>query len=309
MLAFCLVFGPVRAFAQSRPGVLRQAQAAYAGRNYQQVVTLLQPALYPNDTFTGDSDRLEAHKLLGLSRYWLSIVAKIAKDPVAYRRHQSAAEKEFVAVLGLRPGFRLTKSQYPDHLVTFFERVRRSVKAASSPLKACETELTYCRDKRGVVKKRFEAYRKKHLTREVISRRILKRHLFLNFVPFGAGQFQNGQPLKGAIFATTQGAMLIWNVSLLILGETSYVRNGSDRYYKRDDASAKARAADFQRMTIASGVLFWSLVAWGIIDALVFYKTTTIIKQRQLIPIGNPNISLSPEIGRDRFVLGLEARF
>ena len=42
---------------------------------------------------------------------------------------------------------------------------------------------------------------------------------------------------------------------------------------------------------------------------MVFYKKTTVVKQRKLIPLGNPNVGLTPSIGPDGLGLSLEARF
>ncbi|MFH2006315.1 MAG: hypothetical protein ABI333_07005 [bacterium] len=291
--------------AQPAGGALTQARAAYDSRSYQQVVDLLGKSLYPRSKFTTEAEEVEAYKLLGISYYWLSVLAKSAPARV---RLEKQAERQYGALLGLRPRFRLKKLQHPDHVLKFFAAVVTKLKAASSPLKALEAELEHCRKKNGLVMTQFSAYRSKCTTKLVVTEKVVKRYFFWNFVPFGAGQFQNGQPLKGTLFAVGQGAMLLMNITALIIGETSYVRNGPDRTVRRDSDS-QSRAADIQKLTIASGALFWSLVVWGVIDAIANYKKSSVVKQRQLIPIGGSNVGLSPSVSKDALTLGVTGRF
>jgi len=199
-------------------------------------------------------------------------------------------------------------NHYTGHLQKFFGAVRKKLKTAASPLKALEAELDFCRKKSLLLSTQFRGYRDKCQSQVLITQHVEKRYYFWNFVPFGLGQFQNQQPFKGALFAITQGLMLALNVTVLILGETTYVRNGPNRTVLQDRKSL-ARASDIQKLTVASGSIFWSLVVWGIIDAIVFYKKTSVIRQKKLIPLGSPNVGLSPSIGNGSLVLNLEARF
>jgi hypothetical protein len=142
----------------------------------------------------------------------------------------------------------------------------------------------------------------------VESEQVVRRQYFWNFVPFGAGQFQNGHTWKGGLFAAGQGFMMVLNVTTLILGETSWIRNGAGRTVKRDEVSLE-RAATLQKIQIASGTVFWALVTWGIIDAVVFYRKTQVIKTRRRVPIEIGGFEITPEVGKDRLVLGLSTRF
>ncbi len=306
VLALVLFLGiPAPSVAQPGGSALNRARAAYTIRKYEQVVKILRPELYPRSKFYTEAEEVEAYKLLGISHYWLSL---LNKKPAEKKLHAKQAERQFSALLTLRPGFKLAKLRYTGHLRKFFNRVRSKLKAAASPLKALEAELDFCRKKNALVSKSFRAYRNKCQSQVLVTEQVVKRYYFWNFVPFGAGQFQNGQTLKGALFAVTQGAMLIVNITALILGETTYVRNGPNRTVLRDRKS-RTRASDIQKLTIASGTIFWSLVLWGIIDAIVLYKKTTVIKRRRLIPLGSPNVGLSPSVGKDSLVLTLQARF
>lgn len=306
VLALVLLLGaPARSAAQPGGSALNPARTAFGVRKYEQVVKLLRPMLYPRSRFATEAQEVEAYTLLGISHYWLSL---LVNKPAEKKTHRKQAERQFSALLTLRPGFKLAKLRFAGHLRKFFETVRKKLKAAASPLKALEAELDFCRKKTLLLGQKFRSYRNKCQNQVLVTQQVIRRYYFWNFVPFGTGQFQNGQPLKGALFAVTQGAMLIVNITALILGETSYVRNGPNRTVLGDQKS-RARAADIQKLTIASGTIFWSLVLWGIIDAIVFYKKTTVIQKKKLIPLGSPNVGLSPSVGKGSLVLNLEARF
>ncbi len=306
VLALVLLIGsPGRADAQPVSSALDRARAAFALRKYELVVKILRPELYPRSKLYTEAEEVEAYKLMGISHYWLSLLSKKPSDK---RMHAKQAERQLSALLTLRPRFRLAKLRYTAHLRAFFKKVRKKLKAAASPLKALESELKYCRQKAALISRSFQKYRGRCRSRVEVTTSIQKRYFFWNFVPFGAGQFQNGQKLKGAIFAVTQGAMLLLNITALIIGETPFVRDDPNRSVANNHKS-RARAADIQKLTIASGTIFWSLVAWGIIDALVFYKKTTVIRHRRLIPLGSPNVGLSPELGSGSLLLSLHARF
>jgi hypothetical protein len=284
---------------------LGRALAEYDARRYRLVITLLRPMLYPRSRLTSEDEEASAYTLLGKSYWWLG---QLEKPGPTRHQHLRDAEQQFSALLSLKPRARLSALIHPKELVLLFERVRKRLTASSSPLKALETELKHCRKSIAGERRRFTAYRRACASREVEVRTVTKRYYFWNFVPFGAGQFQNGHTLKGALFAAGQSAMLLMNISGFIVAETNWVRNGPNRTI-RDDLASRSRAADIQKVQIASGVLFWSMVAWGIVDALVFYKKTTITRDRKLIPLGNANVELMPEVGRDRLMLGLTARF
>lgn len=305
-LAIVLLLGaPAQSDAQPSSTALSQARIAFSVRKYEQVLKLLRPMLYPRSRFATEAQEVEAHRLLGISHYWLSL---LVKKPADKKMHRNQAERQFSALLTLRPGSKLAKLRFAGHLRKFFNGVRKKLKAAASPLKALEAELDFCRKRNLLVAKHFRDYRDKCKTQVLVTQRVVKRYYFWNFVPFGAGQFQNGQPLKGALFAVTQSAILIINITALILGESTFVRNDPNRMVAKDQKS-RARAADIQKLTIASGSIFWSLVLWGIIDAIVFYKKTSVIKEKKLIPLGSPNVGLSPSVGKGSLVLSLQARF
>lgn len=90
------------------------------------------------------------------------------------------------------------------------------------------------------------------------------RSYAVNFIPFGAGQFQNGQRAKGAWFATSQAITAGTSAALFV-----YLSHRYDGYVHPNEAS---RVRTLRHIEIASGAAFFALAAWGILDALVHYE-------------------------------------
>lgn len=293
------------ALAQPSGSVVDRANADYDARRYRQVIDILQPLLYPRSQLASEDEEVTAYTLLGKSYWWLGQLEKPGAERTRLHRE---AERQFSALLSLRPRTRLSALIHPKELLDFYEQVRAKITAKTSPVKALETELQHCRKSLMNERGRYSSYRRRCSSQVFETRTVRRHYYFWNFVPFGAGQFQNGQVLKGGLFAAGQGAMLMMNIGAFIVGETRWVRNGADRTVRRDLRSL-SRANDIQQVQIASGTLFWALVGWGIIDSLIHYKSTSTHRDRRLIPLPEPTVEMMPEVGRGRLVLGLTARF
>lgn len=294
--------------ARSQPTqgtVLARAREAFDRRQYQGAVDLLRPALYPASKFATEDDEAEAYRILGMSYWWL---AQVATDPAARTRLEEDARRELRALLALRPKAEISPLTNPPALSAFLEEVRRRLKTVVSPKKALELELDSCKRTLTRQGQAYEAYRRECRSKVVETERVVRRQFFWNFVPFGTGQFQNGHTLKGGLFAASQGVLLALNVTTLILGETPWIRNGAGRTVKRDEVSLE-RAATLQKIQIASGTVFWALVAWGIIDAVVYYRKTQVIRTRKQVPLEVGGFEITPELGKDGLGLGLTKRF
>ncbi len=312
LVLFALLLSASPARAQSPQNALAQAQRAYDARQYEKVVKLLRPALYPRSRLASEKEEIEAYILLGKSYWWLR---QLSRDPKRRQRLARLAAQQFSALLSLAPGAKLSPLIHPKPLVDFFEQVRKKLTSRTSPIRALETELEHCRKALSDTKKSFKKYRASCRNQVQITRTVKQRHYFWSFVPFGVGQFQNEQPLKGALFAAAQGATLLVNLSLFVLAESPYVLEDWGQDLKTNprtgltDAQAQRRAKRLQIAQIATGTVFWSLVTWGIIDAIVYYRKTTVTRKRKLIPLGDPDVELSPAFGEDRFSLGVTYRF
>jgi hypothetical protein len=93
-----------------------------------------------------------------------------------------------------------------------------------------------------------------------------KRQYWINFVPFGMGQFQNGRRGKGIAFAGSQGAAAATSIGVFVYLVNRYGYGGK---VPRDEASEVRR---LQQIQLGASIAFAGLAAWGIVDALRDYE-------------------------------------
>jgi hypothetical protein len=89
---------------------------------------------------------------------------------------------------------------------------------------------------------------------------------YINFIPFGAGQFQNGDQRKGLFFAITEGVTgaVSAGIWLYLVGE--YGLPGKVPPEKAESALR------LQQVEIGAGALCLGLMAWGVVDSLIHYQ-------------------------------------
>jgi hypothetical protein len=124
---------------------------------------------------------------------------------------------------------------------------------------------------------------------------VYERHSYLlNFAPFGAGQFQNGQRRKAWIFAGSEaalGAISVgaFAVNLKLFGLRPH-RNclvaqdvdagGLPRPCPPDqiDHSDEDLSRNLLRLQLVSGGLFFAVAIWGAIDAVMHYQERELLE-------------------------------
>jgi hypothetical protein len=116
----------------------------------------------------------------------------------------------------------------------------------------------------------------------VIEKRFGRNSFLLNFVPFGAGQFQNGHRRKGWAFLAVQTSLAAASVAVLTTNFALYgfrpVRGcrydtGAAPCPPQDiDHTDENRSRWLMRTQIATGAAFFAAVAWGIVDALYYFR-------------------------------------
>jgi tetratricopeptide (TPR) repeat protein len=195
--------------------------------------------------------RAETHQYLGAS---LELLGRSVE-----------AEEQFEELLTLQPQFIMDQAEFPTEVITLFETVRLRVQDRISQIeerrrRAQEAErIERERRLRDEQERIQEISRPRYLVHEV-----RERHFVVTLMPFGAGQFQNGQRNKGYAFLGTElvltaGSMIVW-----LLGSTL-----------PDNADDPGRAGEIQDgYEIASACIYGTLgalVLAGIIDAIVNY--------------------------------------
>ncbi len=282
VLLALLAGGPAQAAPEQ---ALQQGARAYGRGNYAQAIKLLRPLVYPLIRLSTEAQVIQAYKLLGVS--------------YIFEKDRTEAEKQFMAILALQPDFRFDPLVDPVAAVDLLEDVKRR---NAEKLKAIKE-----RERREAERRRIEEQRRRDEERrralvagqgiDVIERTIVKHPYWINFVPFGAGQLQNGHRRKAFALMGTQ----------LTLGALSLGTALGLRFAYPDGrvpAAEYDRARGLAIAQVASGALFFATIAYGIIDALVYHRPEHVTERRT-----RRKLDLTPTPGPGTAGLGLGMRF
>ncbi|HZZ84518.1 MAG TPA: tetratricopeptide repeat protein [Anaeromyxobacteraceae bacterium] len=212
-----------------------------------------------------DADAAEAYKLLGLSEYHLG--------------DRGQARAAFVSLLSHDPDYALDPFFVPPPIVELFDQVKKEHEADLAPLRDRKRQL---REQERLA----EEARRKLLAEEQARSgpptkviRVQDRIYLFNWLPLGAGQFQNGQGAKGTAIAA--GEVVLGAVNLgAILFHNQIAEDRSRRCSPSQPAGcshppftdADRRLLDrTDAVKYASAALFWALYAYGVVDAHLNY--------------------------------------
>jgi hypothetical protein len=215
-----------------------QGREAFRAGQYAKARGLFNDLVYPPPPkIASAQELLEVYIDLGVSRF------ETGDAP--------GAKREFEQALRIDPAFRMDPMivSDPDAIRVFNE-----------------TRL----DIAGALKAEADAKKRADLLLLRQSMVGIENHVrYLNFVPFGAGQYQNGDTAKGLFFSITEGAMLATSVGIYgYLISTYGIRS---THVPLSDGS---NVRFLQQVEIGSGALFIGLAIYGIVDATRHYKPT-----------------------------------
>lgn len=214
--------------------VLENGRHLYEYGDYGGMVELLEQAL-AEGRFQG-VERLEVHRLLGFGHF-------ILQDRVKSREH-------FLQLLTREPDAELDPLYMPPTVIDFFKNIREENREMIEAIR---------KHRKGEEEGEGAQPSGPPVIRE-------KNPYFVSFIPFGAGQFQNGDKIKGTLFLTGEIAMLGVNISSYLVSANL---DGDDGYYSKDNAKA---AKNWRIAQYVSLGVFTALVVGGIIDAVLNYR-------------------------------------
>jgi tetratricopeptide (TPR) repeat protein len=215
---------------------LARAQTNFRARDWQSAIPLLKSALYPN-TSLGRDDAVEAHILLGASEYESG--------------DRESAHDEFKKALEIDPERSITTLTFSEGAVRLFDQTKEDLRA--------RIERDAEKKRLAEAAEKLEAYRKSLVVYET-------RPYYVNFVPFGAGQFQQHRTGPGLFFAIGEGLTGGASVGLFLYLAGTY---GLDAKVPLADGQ---RVRQLQQLTIGSQVAFFGFYAWGVVDSILHYK-------------------------------------
>ncbi|KAB2901066.1 MAG: hypothetical protein F9K40_08770 [Kofleriaceae bacterium] len=258
LAALALVATVLAAPAAASPAEeMNTARDAFRRRDWQAAMPILSSLLYPTPRLSSEEDIYEAHLLLGMSAY--------------ESNDRLTATREFEEAIVLQLERKLGTGVFSDDAVALYEE-RRQALVEKYRLDAEKRALALEREK----------YRRLVEAMVIVE----KRDYYVNFIPFGAGQFQNKQLKKGIFFATAQGVTGAVSAGIWMYLVGSYGLSGT---VPNADANDVRR---LQQIEIGAGAAFLGLAAWGIVDALVNYKPSIVRKpDESLLP---PDLKPAP---------------
>lgn len=198
---------------------------------------------------------------------------------------QKGAQAAFLQLLRVNPDYILDPFAVPPAAIKVFEQVRKE-NADALNLVRQQLALRIEQDKRAATERerlRVEqeeiSRRSAALANEMTVRTVEKRSMLINFIPFGAGQFQQGRVGWGAAFAVSQGLMAVLSIVSFFAIESlfeieSYTwtdRRGYNAFTISVRQIPFARRTDrdvWSGIKYGTGIAFYALWAIGVGDAM-----------------------------------------
>jgi hypothetical protein len=244
-----------------------------------------------------DKDLAELHKLAALSAFNLN------------RTEDST--RHFRALLRLDPDFNLDPFAVPPPTVAYLDTLRQQMSAELDLVRQerrlrVERERTETeRRERERVATEEQRRRLETLSKQVTVREVEKRNFLVNFVPFGAGQFQQGRTGLGTFLAASEGVLAVTSVISFFaydsLFETRDVVVDDIRQpiklsvrYIPTKSGPQARAWMWLKWGSAAG--FYGVYAAGVADALLHHQDQVTTTHIESLPDASP----APSLARSR---------
>ena len=230
---------PVRASPAAAPALqLDRGRDSFKRGDWQSAIEVVNLLLYPELQLARKEQVVEPHILLGAAYYQTG--------------DRERAREEFQRALEIEPEQSIGTRLYSEGAIRLFEETKTDVRIA----KEREDE------KRRVAQrlKEIEDYKKSLIVYET-------HPYYVNFVPFGAGQFQNRQPGKGILFAAAQGVTGGASAGVFLYLASKYGLVSTSVPF---DEQLTVRR--LQQVEVATGLAFLGLYAWSVVDSLRAYK-------------------------------------
>jgi hypothetical protein len=227
-----------------------------------------------------EDELIELHKLAGLAAFNLG--------------RTEDATRHLRALLRLDPDYALDPFVVPPPAVAFLDALKDEMTSELEFLRQ-ERRLRQEREKteaerreRERVEAEVQRRRAEELASQVTVRTVEKRNFLVNFVPFGAGQFQQGRNSLGIVFAATEGALAVTSIISFFAYDSLFEEqvvnldnvldpDGRASLRVRFIPTNRSRQADtWQLLKLSSAAGFYTIYALGVVDALFHHEDQVI---------------------------------
>lgn len=263
-LLFALPFAAVASPAEE----LRRAKDLFEYGEYEEALRLAAGLLSQN-VLASDEDLIDANRIVALSYLY-------GDRP---DRHEKA-QQYFLQLLSVEPDYRLDPFFTPPAALEFFERVRRENEERLSPIREQRRLAKQARAAEEAARRRFLEQRAREVESQAPpeTRYVQKNQMALVFLPFGVGQFQNGDRAAGVAIASIQLAAGLTSVGSYLVVEGLKGENG--RYAHNELRTARA----FNTTKWISAGVFYAVWLYGVLDAWRGFEPEVIIDGPSIAP-------------------------
>jgi tetratricopeptide (TPR) repeat protein len=251
LIVLAIVAAAATAAEASPSDDLAHARADFRKHDCDSALKTLSALLYPHELLALPGDLIEAREMLGAC--------------YADAGRTEDAKTEFDKALQIDPTTTLDSAFFS----TGAQRLFNDAKSDLETRRAKEAEIRKLQQER----ERLQKIRESLVVVE-------QHHYAYNFIPFGAGQFQNGDQTKGYLFAAGEAVTLSGSVGIWLYLVRKYGVN-CPHCVALDDAGT---VLHLQEAEIGLGVAFIGLYAYGVIDSIRHYKAQQRVDDSSLPP-------------------------
>lgn len=278
-----VVLGARTASAQGRVDV-EKARAAYLARNYSEAEDRLRALVDPK---TG----LKELSLLSQARMYLAAV-------LLAQGKRDAAVEAFEKMILEDPAFEPDPLSFPGDVINTFYDVRaqlqEKIRQAAQTSARLEAER---RAKAEEERRRQEAWLAKVKQMATEEKITVKNNRLVAFLPFGAGQLQNGDPVLGWTFLISESVLVIGTG--ITTGMYAYHRGRAEDVARTFDFRTaqlyQDRADNIRTVNLSFVGAFAALAITGVVQANLAYVPETVeTKKRELPPVARLTPLLAP---------------
>ncbi|MFZ5471765.1 MAG: hypothetical protein ACOZIN_20240 [Myxococcota bacterium] len=293
LLASLFFFAAAGAQTFSAQREIELVRAQFDAGNYRQALDRAKNAL-SSMNFT-DEQRLEMNKLAGLAAFNLGETA--------------GADEHLYKVLQLNPDYVLDPFAVPPSTIGHFEDLKRknadALNLVRQQIALREEQARREAAEREEAKRREEEEQRRRLeqlARQATVKTVERRSFLVSFVPFGAGQFQQGRTGKGVLLATTEGALAAISVlSYLVIDSlrkcddvismghlptTDYPDGNIAIRVCRTPQNRLGEKTTWSLVKYASGAAFYTVYAYGVVDSIYHHQDEVVTEH--FVPLAAP---------------------
>jgi hypothetical protein len=232
LVALCASLIASRVAAGNPSRDVAKARAEYERGNFQAVINLLAPEM---PKISDRDEMIEGHWLLGASYVY---VGKFEE-----------AKREFSELLFIDPDFKVDPLMVDADVYASFDTTRTELKRQLDEIRRLRAEE--------------EARKKRPSVETVIEKEIRSDPPWMNFIPFGVGQFRNGQRTKGYVYLAIEAALAGTSIGLFAAQAIQY---GIPSKVPNDEDEIQL-VRTMQVIQIAAGGAFFIVYGIGVADA------------------------------------------